>query len=365
METDDARRAVPVDPKRAAIAALIPVVTFLGFAAIRVASQPKLNFDEHIFLDVGRHILDTGLPIRAYAQPRGPGLFFDHTPLYPYFVALLTAVGGPTAFISRSTTLLFGLLTILLVFRIGLEMRGLGSALVGSMLVASNPFFVLFSWFVRMEVPMCFFLVLAVYLMIHERLFLAGLAIATAVMLKEIALAFWLVAGAYILVRRGVRAAVILALPSLVAFGAWLAYANEIGHARLLAVMDRWFGSAAGVKTKDPRIHVGLRTWVNEIIGQVLGPVMIFVMGATAAFATTWRRRVPPIAIVPIAYVVVAVASSFVIRLKEPRYLIAIVPMIALSIALLVDWDEVWTAIRRSPRQGPTGPDRPPVTMAP
>jgi hypothetical protein len=88
-------------------------------------------------------------------------------------------------------------------------------------------------------------------------------------------------------------------------------------------------------------------------------------MGATAAFATTWRRRVPPIAIVPIAYVVLAVASSFVIRLKEPRYLIAIVPMIALSIALLVDWDDVWTAIRRSPRQGPTGPDRPPVTMAP
>ena len=73
----------------------------------------------------------------------------------------MTAVGGPTAFIIRSTTLLFGLLTILLVFRIGLELRGLGSALVGSMLLAVNPFFVMFSWFVRMEVPMCFFLVLA------------------------------------------------------------------------------------------------------------------------------------------------------------------------------------------------------------
>ena len=203
VRSDDPPLARPVDRRRAAIAALIPVVTFLGFAAIRVASQPKLNFDEHIFLDVGRHILDTGLPLRAYAQPGDPRLFFDHTPLYVYFVALLTAVGGPTAFIIRSTTLLFGLLTILLVFRIGLEVRGLGSAFVGAMLLAVNPFFVMFSWFVRMEVPMCFFLVLAVYLMIHERLFLAGLAIATAVMLKEIALAFWLVAGVYILVRRG------------------------------------------------------------------------------------------------------------------------------------------------------------------
>ena len=204
--------------------------------------------------------------------------------------------------------------------------------------------------------------VLAVYLMIHERLFLAGLAIATAVMLKEIALAFWLVAGAYVLVRRGIRAAVVLAFPSLVAFGAWLAYANEIGHARLLATMGRWFGSAAGVKTRDPRIHVGLRTWVNDIIGVVIGPVLFFAAGATAAFLATWRRRVPPIVVVPIAYIVVAVASSFVIRLKEPRYLIAIVPMIALSIALLVDWDEVWAAMRGRHRRAPTDPDRPPVT---
>jgi 4-amino-4-deoxy-L-arabinose transferase-like glycosyltransferase len=357
--------AAPVEPRRAAIAALIPVVTFLGFAAIRVASQPKLNFDEHIFLDVGRHIVDTGLPLRAYAQPGDPRLFFDHTPLYVYFVALVTALGGPTALIVRSTTLLFGLLTILLVFRIGLELRGLGSAFVGAMLLAVNPFFVMFSWFVRMEVPMCFFLVLAVYLMIHERWLLAGLAIATAVMLKEIALAFWLVAGAYVLVRRGIRATVVLALPSLVAFGAWLAYANEIGHARLIATMGRWFGSAAGVKTRDPRIHVGLRTWVNDIIGVVIGPVLFFAAGATAGFLATLRRRVPPIVVVPIAYIVVAVASSFVIRLKEPRYLIAIVPMIALSIALLVDWDEVWATVRGSASSGPTDPDRPAVTEAP
>ena len=365
MQTDDAPRARPVDPKRAAIAALIPVLTFLAFAAVRIVSQPRLNFDERIFLDVGRHILDTGLPLRAYAQPGPARLFFDHTPLYVYLVALVTAVGGPTAVILRSVTLLFGLLTILLVFRIGLEVRGLGSALVGSMLVAVNPFFVLFSWFVRMEVPLCFFVVLALFLMIHERLFLAGLAIAVAVMLKEIALAFWLVAAAYVLLRRGVRAAAILAFPTPVAFGAWLLYANEIGHDRLLATMGRWFGSAVGVKTRDPRIHIGLRSWVNEIIGQVLGPVMIFAMGATAAFAATWRRRVPPIVIVPIAYVVLAVASSFVIRLKEPRYLIAIVPMIALSIALLVDWDEVWAAIRDSRSPGLPERDGSSVTMAP
>ena len=92
---------------------------------------------------------------------------------------------------------------MLLVFLIGLELRGVEAALVGSLLVAVNPFFVTYSWFVRMEVPMCCFMVLAIYLLVHERLFLAALAIATAVMLKEIALAFWLVAVLYVLVRRG------------------------------------------------------------------------------------------------------------------------------------------------------------------
>ena len=108
----------------------MPAVAFLGLTAVRVVRQPKLNFDEHIFLDVGRHILDTGLPTRAYGF-RTPSLFFDHTPLYVYLVAALTAIGGPTELIIRSTTLVFGLLTVLLVYRIGLELRGVGSALVG------------------------------------------------------------------------------------------------------------------------------------------------------------------------------------------------------------------------------------------
>ena len=184
-------------------------------------------------------------PCGPMPSPGGRVLFFDHTPLYVYFVALMTAIGGPTGLLLRSTTLVFGVLTVLLVFLIGLELRGVGAALVGSMLVAVNPFFVTYSWFVRMEVPMCCFMVLAIYLLIHERLFVAALAIATAVMLKEIALAFWLVAVLYVLVRRGVRAAAVVAWPTPVVFGAWLLYANEIGHVQLMSD-DRTLGRIGG-----------------------------------------------------------------------------------------------------------------------
>ncbi len=324
----------------------MPMVAFLGLAAVRVVRQPKLNFDEHIFLDVGRHILDTGLPIRAYGF-RTPSLFFDHTPLYVYVVAALTAIGGPTELIIRSTTLVFGLLTVLLVYRIGLELRGVGSALVGSMLVALNPFFVTYSWFIRMEVPLCFFLVLGLYLLIHERFLLAGLAIAVAVLLKEIALAFWLVAVVYVFLRRGIRAAALVGVPTVVAFVAWLAYAASLDTERLLGVMDRWLGSAAGTDIVDRRLHIGLYTWAQTVVGQVIGPVLMFAGGAAAALAAVWRRPIPPIVIVPIAYVVIAIISSVLIRLKEPRFLIAVIPMAALTIALLIDWDDVWAAIRR------------------
>ncbi len=35
------------------------------------------------------------------------------------------------------------------------------------------------------------------------------------------------------------------------------------------------------------------------------------------------------------------------IRLKEPRFVIAVVPMAALTVALVIDWDSAWARIRR------------------
>ncbi len=342
----DPRPAQSSSRRQVAVLATVPVLVLLALAAVRIVRQPKLNFDEHIFLDVGRHIVDTGLPTRAYGFTI-PALFFDHTPLYVYFVAFLTLFDGPTAPIARGASLAFGVLTVLLVFRIGLETRGPGSAFVGAFLLAANPFFATYAWFVRMEVPLCFMLVLSLYLLHRGRFLLAGLAIATAVMLKEIALAFWLVAVLYVLVRRGGRAAAVVGLPTPLVFVGWVAYADQIGQGQLLATMGRWFGSAAGTNAiTDRRLHVGLRAWAATVVDVVIGPLLIFSAGAVAVLVAMWRPRIPPIVAIPIAYMLVAVAASFVIRLKEPRFLIAIVPMAALTIALLIDWDLVWARIR-------------------
>jgi 4-amino-4-deoxy-L-arabinose transferase-like glycosyltransferase len=341
--------------RRIVVAALIPMVVLLIGAAIRIAMRPKRDFDEHLFMHVGRHILELGVPLDTYTHPEAPAFFFDHTPLYVYFVGLLTALPGPTVLILRGSSLVFGLMTVGLVFLIALRLRGLGSALVGSVLVAANPFFITYSWFIRMEVPLTFFLVLAVYFLISERFLLAGLAIATAVMLKEIALAFWLVATAYVLWRHGRRAALSVGLPAPIAVLAWLAYAASLDFERLRTTLERWGRSAAGNEADNRRFRIGPLAWTQTILSGVIGGLVIFAAGIAAALAATFRDRIPPITIVPAAYIVVAVAASYVMSLKEPRFLIAIVPMLALCIALAVDWGEAWSRARSGGAGGRAG----------
>jgi Dolichyl-phosphate-mannose-protein mannosyltransferase len=318
---------------------------YVAFAGIRVIRNPPPNFDERIFLDVGRHIVDTGLPIRTVASPV-PSLFFDHTPLYVYIVAAVTALGGPTLDLLRFITLVAGAVTVAVVFRLCLEVRGVGSAFVAAILLAANPFFASYGWFVRMEVPMCLLMVLGLYLLHNRRALLSGLAIATAVMLKEVALAFWVVAGVYVVARDGWRVAVLVVAPTVVAFAGWVLYALSIGSAQFLATMNRWLFSAQGADIRDPRLHVSLAAWTRTLVATVIGPVLLVATGAATAFVVAWNRRIPPITLVPIGYVAVALFASYVIKLKEPRFVIAVVPMLAIAIGLAVDWDEVRVVLR-------------------
>lgn len=336
------------------VSLLVPVLVLLCGAAIRIASRPKRDFDERLFLNVAQHIVGTGLPTDSFAFPGQPYLFFDHTPLYVYALAVITALGGPTVLLARGTSLLFALLTVIVVHRIGLRVRGPGAAFVGALLVASSPFFVTYAWFIRMEVPLCFFLVLAVYLLHMRRFGLAGLAIAVALMLKELALLFWLVTVVFVLVKQGRRETLMVAAPAPIALVAWLAYAATLDVDQLLRTLGRWGTSAVGSDPTNRRFHIGPLSWAGIIMNQVLGPVLVFATGATAALLATRPIKVPAIAAVPAIYALLAVAASFAMSLKEPRYLVVVVPMLALTVALAVDWDraigEAWTRARGAAR---------------
>ncbi|HTK44093.1 MAG TPA: glycosyltransferase family 39 protein, partial [Patescibacteria group bacterium] len=245
------------------------LLVYLALVAFEIRNHLRPNFDERIFLDVGRQITLTGLPYRTYGIYR-PTFFFDHTPLYVYWVAFVTFLGGPTVELVRATTLAIGVLSLLGVHWIGRTLRGPMAGLVGAAVLATNPFYATLSWFVRMEVPLCCALVFALLAVIQRRWLLAGLLIAVAVLLKEIALGFMAVTVGYVVLTSGLRAALAVGLPSVAALGAWFAYAAAIGQTQLLSVFHRWFISAAGGNIDDPRMHVSLRVWAQTIVTQVI-----------------------------------------------------------------------------------------------
>ena len=146
--------------------------------------------------------------------------------------------------------------------------------------------------------------------------------------------------------RHGWRAAIKVGLPAPLAVVAWLVYAASLDLPQLVKVLERWGRSTAGSEPRNRRFRIGPLAWTRLIVSRIVGPVLVVAAPIAALIAVRRRTPVPDIAIVPAAYVVVAVGASFVMSLKEPRFLIAVVPMAAVAIALVVDWGEEWRTMR-------------------
>ncbi len=71
-------------------------------------------------------------------------LLLDQTPLYPYTLGILSFFFGDNVLLLRLVTVLAGLGTIILAYNIGFRLRGPISGLVAALLLAINPFFILF-----------------------------------------------------------------------------------------------------------------------------------------------------------------------------------------------------------------------------
>ena len=348
----------PAPRQTTAIIVVSMCLVFLYGILWEVLSYRKPNFDELLFLDVAGGVLRTGFPMRTTANGDIP--FYDHTPLYNYLLAIPVAasrlIGNFELVLSRGVTTAFGLGTVVMVFLVGRQVRGTAAGAIAAWLVAVNPYFVHFSWFIHMEVPMSFFMVLGLYLVLSERFLLAGLALAVAVLLKEIALALWFVLAVYVLVDRGAKRALAVGLPALIAFFGWLGIAGAVNASQLQTVMARWFSSVGGTSTWDERFQIPLRKWILtvtvDVIGNSLGGALIV---ATVA-AVVRRQRIPRFTWVPIAYCLIAVGTTFLIHLKEDRWLTAVIPMGALVVGTVVDWPAVGRALARLDRARLTAP---------
>lgn len=332
---------------------------FCLFQAVLIYHVQVTDYDEAVFLDIARNVQRSGLPLRSIG-PSGV-LYFIHTPLYLYLVTASTLVFGEKLVLLRLVTTAFAVGTLLLTYATVRRTQPAAAALVAALLVGLNAFFALYAYFLTMEVPMAFFVVLAVYWLAREAemggwryLVLAGGAGATAVMLKEVAVIFMAAAALYALStgsnwRDRLTRSFWLLLPFGGAVLLWLAWGIRLDAAGFQRGVLGWVGSAAGTGgIVDARSQTILLTWLQTLGGDVWGwATAVLLALSLPAYWLFFQRPLPKIVRLLFLYIGLALLVSLLVRLKEPRHMLATIPLMALAIGYLVEWDKVWDWVRR------------------
>jgi 4-amino-4-deoxy-L-arabinose transferase-like glycosyltransferase len=334
------------------VAIIVAVVAQLP-AILRVR---VVEYDEAVFMDMARNIQRTGVPVRSLGEK---GIYDGHVPLYVYLLSLYAGSSVQGIFIAWLITSLFGLGSVLLVFLIGERLAGTLAGFVAALLLAVNPLFALYSFFIRMEIPSVFMSLVGLLAWLScddkaplGRLILAGAAFALAALFREFSIPFAVYCSLYSLVmcrpKRPILQSVVLGLPAILAFVAWLVWLNNQSPSQFQGLVARWVSSSVG-SSVEPRQLVSVFDWGKYLAQNMLGVVVsASLVVAMARVLLNVRDSVSDRRLFFAGYVGIAVGSSFFISLKEPRHLIEVIPMAALLIALSVDWDAFLKWARRS-----------------
>jgi len=331
---------LPVAAMAAAVIVILPAV-------LRVH---VLEYDEAIFMDVARNIQRSGLPLRSIGAAGVP--FYDHTPLYVYLLSLFVRHSQGGILAARLVTTAFGLGCVWLTFEIGRRVSGPAAGFAAALLLAISPFFAIHTFFIRMEVPMVFALLAGLLLLVvSERgrrtwvILASGVFCAVAVLFKEVAVLFLAWCAAYLLWlcrqdRRTVLPRLLaLTLPTLLGLVLWADWAWKLSPAVFSSTMRRWGSSMAAVNLLDPRARIGAGQWAHQLGFDLLGPVLVVGLAVSLiAFLRRRKSRSDAFYFVLWGYLLSAIGISFVVRLKEPRHLIGVLPVAALLIGGAIDW---------------------------
>ena len=306
-----------------------------------MASVHVAEYDEAIFLDVARNIQRMGLPLRSIGA--NGVFFFDHTPLYPYMLSLYAQHTDTGLFLARAVTVLAALAAIALTYRFGARFDGPRPGLLAALLLAINPFFATYAFFVRMEIFMLLALLVGFYALLvgleekrNALLLASGISLAVAVLFKEFALVGTVVATAFAFwqwrrtPKQGMIAALIVGMPSLLALAGWAVWSWELSPATFAATMNRWGNSATSSIGGEPRIGLTWIAWLAQVGSRLLGPGLALGLLIALGQWVVRRGRTEPYLGLLWAYTLGAIGLSFLTSLKEPRHLIAVLPAAAL-----------------------------------
>jgi asparagine N-glycosylation enzyme membrane subunit Stt3 len=132
-------------------------------------------WDEAVYLGIGKYIYSSGIS----------GLWESIRPLgLPIITGLYWSFGLDQMFFSELTAVIFSVGTIFVTYLIGKKVFDKNAGIIAAVLVAIFPVFFYYSGIIMTEIPSTFFVLLAIYLFIENRLILAGIASGIAFMFK-------------------------------------------------------------------------------------------------------------------------------------------------------------------------------------
>ena len=151
---------------------LVLFVLLLGFFS---SAQSDLWWDSSVYLGMGKYLYSGG----------SQGLYEDARPVvWPLMLGLFWKLGLDAVFFGRVLLGLFGIGSVVITYLIGVRLFSKRVAVLGSLFLAMNSTFFLFSSVLHSEIPSLFFLLLGLYLFIDKRYLLSGFSLGIAVMTR-------------------------------------------------------------------------------------------------------------------------------------------------------------------------------------
>jgi dolichyl-phosphate-mannose--protein O-mannosyl transferase len=173
----------------------------LAFAAltrfINLGRPGELVFDEVYYVDGARDFLTSGVEL-----DKGAAEFIVHPPVGKWAIALGIQIFGDTPFGWRFSAALVGLLSVALIFVITRKLfHSYFLSLTAALLISLDGLHLVMSRTALLDIFLSFFILWAFYLLITDRLWLAGIVMGLALGTKWSALYVLAALGIYLLIR--------------------------------------------------------------------------------------------------------------------------------------------------------------------
>ena len=303
------------------------------------------DWDEAVYFDVSRNLARTGIPIRSYDEGV---IFFQHPPLSFAFFAVPFLLGFEHLAGIRFVSTIFSIALIILVFVIGRRVQGECVGLIAAFLTAINPLFLAYAHSVYMETILSFFITLSVFLFLlamdKERglsYFLLGISLGLGLLTKYLAIITLVPCILFLFFKYGCKLlrqaeVYLLVIPALGLFALWPFLGLCWGWDEFRVNLQRWIFFNRG-NLHDYRVGMSLTMYLKWILGSISPPfILLFCLSLVVIAYNKYRNKhyhsaeLFIVAFTPIWFLFL----FFIVSIKDVKYVVPIVPIMALTIAI-------------------------------